>query len=225
MYLNCCSSRWVMCAARTWGSRLIHQTSLSWWSELHQKPRCKFQNPLRYRLWKYVSDIFKMYLFWSCGLFTYHWVFVCISQGYQVSLKSTRGPIDVFLCPEDSSGVCSPVTGSSPSKPSTDSSPVLPPTQPTDQSHPRTCTTAPEVGLSSPVSTTSTASAVSQQEPSSLALGGDTGELILLLLKHWKADGIIERLSTPSTSLMFLLIQCLYLEFMFITDPRISFLN
>uniref|UniRef100_A0A673BNK0 E2F transcription factor 1 n=1 Tax=Sphaeramia orbicularis TaxID=375764 RepID=A0A673BNK0_9TELE len=39
------------------------------------------------------------------------------SEGYQVSLKSTRGPIDVFLCPEDNSGVCSPVTGSSPSKP------------------------------------------------------------------------------------------------------------
>lgn len=24
-------------------------------------------------------------------------------------MKSTQGPIDVFLCPEDSSGVCSPV--------------------------------------------------------------------------------------------------------------------
>ncbi|XP_014001898.1 transcription factor E2F1 isoform X2 [Salmo salar] len=38
------------------------------------------------------------------------------SEGYQVSLKSTQGPIDVFLCPEDISGVCSPVTGISPSK-------------------------------------------------------------------------------------------------------------
>ncbi|XP_053309929.1 transcription factor E2F1 [Spea bombifrons] len=27
----------------------------------------------------------------------------------QISLKSTRGPIDVFLCPDDTSGVCSPV--------------------------------------------------------------------------------------------------------------------
>ncbi|KAK1898522.1 Transcription factor E2F1 [Dissostichus eleginoides] len=35
------------------------------------------------------------------------------SQGYQVSLKSTRGQIDVFLCPEESSGVSSPVTGTS----------------------------------------------------------------------------------------------------------------
>uniref|UniRef100_A0A3B4AN85 E2F/DP family winged-helix DNA-binding domain-containing protein n=1 Tax=Periophthalmus magnuspinnatus TaxID=409849 RepID=A0A3B4AN85_9GOBI len=42
------------------------------------------------------------------------------SEGYQVSLKSTQGPIDVFLCPEDSSGVCSPVTGSSPLKPNGD---------------------------------------------------------------------------------------------------------
>ncbi|XP_047463169.1 transcription factor E2F1 [Mugil cephalus] len=100
------------------------------------------------------------------------------SEGYQVSLKSTQGPIDVFLCPEDSSGVCSPVTGSSPSKPSTDTSPVLPPTQPTDQSQPRTCTAAGEVGLSSPVSTASTASAASQQDPSSLALGGDTESLL-----------------------------------------------
>ncbi|KAJ8016699.1 hypothetical protein DPEC_G00010030 [Dallia pectoralis] len=38
------------------------------------------------------------------------------SEGYQVSLKSTHGPIDVFLCPENSSGVCSPETGISPSK-------------------------------------------------------------------------------------------------------------
>lgn len=30
-------------------------------------------------------------------------------QAFQVSVKSTQGPIDVFLCPEDSSGVCSPV--------------------------------------------------------------------------------------------------------------------
>uniref|UniRef100_A0A3Q0SKH2 E2F transcription factor 1 n=1 Tax=Amphilophus citrinellus TaxID=61819 RepID=A0A3Q0SKH2_AMPCI len=67
------------------------------------------------------------------------------SEGYQVSLKSTRGPIDVFLCPEDSSGVCSPVTGGSPSKPSADPSLVPPPTQPTDQSQPKTSTTALEV--------------------------------------------------------------------------------
>ncbi|XP_074498956.1 transcription factor E2F1 isoform X2 [Sebastes fasciatus] len=72
------------------------------------------------------------------------------SKGYQVSLKSTRGPIDVFLCPEDSSGVCSPVTGSSPSKPNADTSPVPPPTQPTDRSQASTSTTALEVGLSSP---------------------------------------------------------------------------
>ncbi|NP_001090608.1 E2F transcription factor 1 L homeolog isoform X1 [Xenopus laevis] len=38
---------------------------------------------------------------------------MCISdpsEAYQMSLKSTQGPIDVFLCPDDSSGVCSPVT-------------------------------------------------------------------------------------------------------------------
>ncbi|XP_067164061.1 transcription factor E2F1 [Apteryx mantelli] len=31
------------------------------------------------------------------------------AEAFQVSVKSTQGPIDVFLCPEDSSGVCSPV--------------------------------------------------------------------------------------------------------------------
>ncbi|NXA41498.1 E2F1 factor, partial [Eudromia elegans] len=31
------------------------------------------------------------------------------TEAFQVSVKSTQGPIDVFLCPEDSSGVCSPV--------------------------------------------------------------------------------------------------------------------
>uniref|UniRef100_A0A673MYI6 Transcription factor E2F1-like n=1 Tax=Sinocyclocheilus rhinocerous TaxID=307959 RepID=A0A673MYI6_9TELE len=38
------------------------------------------------------------------------------TEGYQISLKSSKGPIDVFLCPEDSSGVCSPVTDCSPAK-------------------------------------------------------------------------------------------------------------
>lgn len=102
-------------------------------------------------------------------------------KGYQVSLKSTRGPIDVFLCPEDSSGVCSPVTGSSPSKPNADPSlapPPTQPTQPTDQSQARTSTAAVEVGLSSPASTSSTVTAASQQEPSSLVLGGETESLL-----------------------------------------------
>ncbi|XP_026224480.1 transcription factor E2F1 [Anabas testudineus] len=100
------------------------------------------------------------------------------TEGYQVSLKSTRGPIDVFLFPDDSSGVCSPVTGCSPSKPNTDPSLVSSPTQPTDQSQSRTSTAAVEVGLSSPASTSSTATAASQQDPSSLVLGGDTESLL-----------------------------------------------
>ncbi|XP_051736982.1 transcription factor E2F1-like [Ctenopharyngodon idella] len=45
------------------------------------------------------------------------------SEGYQISLKSSKGPIDVFLCPEDSSGVCSPVTDCSPAKSSCQSPP------------------------------------------------------------------------------------------------------
>ncbi|XP_026873882.2 transcription factor E2F1 [Electrophorus electricus] len=45
------------------------------------------------------------------------------AEGYQISLKSTEGPIDVFLCPEDSSGVCSPVADCSPAKSSSRSSP------------------------------------------------------------------------------------------------------
>uniref|UniRef100_A0A4X2LUB2 E2F transcription factor 1 n=1 Tax=Vombatus ursinus TaxID=29139 RepID=A0A4X2LUB2_VOMUR len=31
------------------------------------------------------------------------------AEAYQISLKSSRGPIDVFLCPEESADVCSPV--------------------------------------------------------------------------------------------------------------------
>ncbi|KAJ0064689.1 hypothetical protein NL108_011781, partial [Boleophthalmus pectinirostris] len=92
------------------------------------------------------------------------------SEGYQVSLKSTQGPIDVFLCPEDSSGVCSPVTGSSPLKPNGDVSLT---SQPTDQLQSKISAAALEVGLSSPTSTCSTATAASQQDPCSL-LGGDT---------------------------------------------------
>uniref|UniRef100_A0A3B4UNT7 E2F transcription factor 1 n=1 Tax=Seriola dumerili TaxID=41447 RepID=A0A3B4UNT7_SERDU len=113
------------------------------------------------------------------------------SEGYQVSLRSTRGPIDVFLCPEDSSGVCSPMTGSSPSKPaSADPSLVPPPTQPTDQSQAKTSTTPLEVGLSSPASTSSTVTAASQQEPSSLVLGGYTG------MDSWTA-AVCRHLHTP----------------------------
>ncbi|KAL9835106.1 transcription factor E2F1 isoform 1-T1 [Geothlypis trichas] len=43
------------------------------------------------------------------------------AEAFQVSVKSTQGPIDVFLCPEDSSGVCSPVK--SPFKAPTEDSP------------------------------------------------------------------------------------------------------
>ncbi|XP_020778172.1 transcription factor E2F1 [Boleophthalmus pectinirostris] len=96
------------------------------------------------------------------------------SEGYQVSLKSTQGPIDVFLCPEDSSGVCSPVTGSSPLKPNGDVSLT---SQPTDQLQSKISAAALEVGLSSPTSTCSTATAASQQDPCSL-LGGDTESLL-----------------------------------------------
>ncbi|KAM6982952.1 transcription factor E2F1 [Tautogolabrus adspersus] len=99
-------------------------------------------------------------------------------KGYQVSLKSTRGPIDVFLCPEDSSGVCSPVTDGSPSKPNADPPLVPPPSQPTDQLQARASTNTLDVGLSSPASTSSTVTAASQQDPSSLVLGGDTESLL-----------------------------------------------
>ncbi|NWU90965.1 E2F1 factor, partial [Upupa epops] len=58
-------------------------------------------------------------------------------EAFQVSLRSTQGPIDVFLCPEDSSGVCSPVKSpfkapheeSSPSCPQPRASPLLHPAQ------------------------------------------------------------------------------------------------
>uniref|UniRef100_A0A8C0U1R8 E2F transcription factor 1 n=1 Tax=Cyanistes caeruleus TaxID=156563 RepID=A0A8C0U1R8_CYACU len=45
------------------------------------------------------------------------------AEAFQVSLRSTQGPIDVFLCPEDSSGVCSPVKTQSLPAPA---SPLLP---------------------------------------------------------------------------------------------------
>ncbi|KAM9344298.1 transcription factor E2F1 [Pholidichthys leucotaenia] len=100
------------------------------------------------------------------------------TEGYQVSLKSTQGPIDVFLCPEDSSGVCSPVTGSTPTKPHSDPSLGPAPTQLTEQSQPRAFTPIAQVNLSSPVSTSSTVTAASQQEPHSPVLGGDTESLL-----------------------------------------------
>ncbi|NXS98457.1 E2F1 factor, partial [Jacana jacana] len=57
------------------------------------------------------------------------------AEAFQVSVRSTQGPIDVFLCPEDSSGVCSPVKSpfkapleeSSPSHSQSRASPLLHP--------------------------------------------------------------------------------------------------
>lgn len=59
------------------------------------------------------------------------------TEAFQVSVKSTQGPIDVFLCPEDSSGVCSPVKSPfkapseelSPGSSQPRASPLLHPTQ------------------------------------------------------------------------------------------------
>ncbi|XP_010192767.1 PREDICTED: transcription factor E2F1, partial [Mesitornis unicolor] len=59
------------------------------------------------------------------------------AEAFQVSVRSTQGPIDVFLCPEDSSGVCSPVKSpfkasaeeSSPSHSQPTASPLLHPAQ------------------------------------------------------------------------------------------------
>ncbi|XP_072259784.1 transcription factor E2F1 isoform X2 [Pyxicephalus adspersus] len=53
-----------------------------------------------------------------------------VSDPSKISLKSTQGPIDVFLCPDDSSGVCSPVK--SPAK--TSHSTEMPATQDSSES-------------------------------------------------------------------------------------------
>ncbi|KAG8446298.1 hypothetical protein GDO86_013941 [Hymenochirus boettgeri] len=45
------------------------------------------------------------------------------SESLQMALKSTQGPIDVFLCPDDCSGVCSPVK--SPSKATLSKTPLF----------------------------------------------------------------------------------------------------
>ncbi|KAJ8257314.1 hypothetical protein GJAV_G00184260 [Gymnothorax javanicus] len=83
------------------------------------------------------------------------------SHGYQISLKSTRGPIDVFLCPEDSSGVCSPVTNS-PAK-ATCSTTSLPPEGASAHAE---CSTSSE-GTSQP-----------GRESSPLNLGKDAAKLL-----------------------------------------------
>ncbi|XP_016519545.1 transcription factor E2F1 [Poecilia formosa] len=102
------------------------------------------------------------------------------SEGYQVSLRSTQGPIDVFLCPEDSSGVCSPVMGGSPSQSNSDPPHAPSPTPPAEQLPllARTGAVALDVGVSSPASTSSTVTAASQQEASPLVLGGDAESLL-----------------------------------------------
>ncbi|XP_028308994.1 transcription factor E2F1 [Gouania willdenowi] len=98
------------------------------------------------------------------------------SEGYSVSLKSTRGAINVFLCPDDNSGVCSPVTGSSPAKLSAEPSQVTPPhSQPAEASH---ATATPEVGVLSPASTSSTITAASQEDPTSLMMGVEAEPLL-----------------------------------------------
>ncbi|XP_003963046.1 transcription factor E2F1 [Takifugu rubripes] len=100
------------------------------------------------------------------------------SKGFEMSLKSTQGPIDVFLCPEDSSGACSPVSGSSPTKTNTEPSLVPPVAQPTDQSNASGSTATLQASSSSPASTSSTVTAASQQETSSLVVGSDSESLL-----------------------------------------------
>ncbi|MBN3304113.1 E2F1 factor, partial [Amia calva] len=66
------------------------------------------------------------------------------SEGFQISLKSTQGPIDVFLCPEDNAGVCSPVTGNSPSKAASQASPAPAPSSTSTNEQPQ-CSKPQEV--------------------------------------------------------------------------------
>lgn len=73
----------------------------------------------------------------SSSILVPHLIPLPFPQAFQVSVRSTQGPIDVFLCPEDSSGVCSPVKSpfkapleeSSPSRPQPRASPLLHPAQ------------------------------------------------------------------------------------------------
>lgn len=129
-------------------------------------------------------------------------LFICIYtylssclQGYQVSLKSTQGPIDVFLCPEDSSSVCSPMTGSSPSKPQNTDPTLAPPapptTQPADPPPARMSNNIVEGNLPSPASLSSTVTAASQQDPSSLVLSGNSGEFSHLSLNKYTPYGTL----------------------------------
>lgn len=123
----------------------------------------------------------------TSGDFSSVLIHICPSclQGYQVSLRSTQGPIDVFLCPEDSSSVCSPMMGSSPSKPQ-NADPTLPPpaTPPADPPPARTSNNDTEGNLPSPASSSSTVTAASQQDPSSLVLGGNSGEFFTPVRKQ-----------------------------------------
>ncbi|KAJ8400573.1 hypothetical protein AAFF_G00393420 [Aldrovandia affinis] len=64
------------------------------------------------------------------------------SEGYQISLKSTQGPIDVFLCPDDSVGTCSPLTFSSPAKVANQASPR---SSPSALEHSAQCSSLQEV--------------------------------------------------------------------------------
>lgn len=100
-----------------------------------------------------------------------------------MSLKSTQGPIDVFLCPEDSSGACSPVAGSSPAKAM---DPSLLPEQPAHQSK---ASMLEERSPPSPASTSSTATAASQQDPPAPLMGNDSGELYFEVDGHLSSFG------------------------------------
>ena len=93
-----------------------------------------------------------------------------------MSLKSSLGPIDVFLCPDSSSGPCSPVGGSSPVKAEADPALGPPPMLLVVQSPQRSLASAQEVRSSSPDSMSSTVTAASQQDSASVVLPGGTGK-------------------------------------------------
>ena len=195
-------ARWVIWCARIYGRLLTLLTSWWWSSEPLQRPRCKCQSPVRYvednrpmdacsRLSSGPNTVFQLMWFTyqpqllNCILsVSINYSFVVFWQGYQVSLKSTQGPIDVFLCPEDISGVCSPVTGISPSKATYQ---IMP--QPAEQPQ---CSSTQEMTLST---------AASQQNSSPLPLFREAGKL-LSLVSHCHPDRLFIALSCALMDLL-----------------------
>ncbi|XP_031809722.1 transcription factor E2F1 isoform X3 [Sarcophilus harrisii] len=120
------------------------------------------------------------------------------AEAFQISLKSSRGPIDVFLCPEESSDVCSPVKSpfkATPEETGLSLEPTLPPQPPPPPPSPLTASIQ-DGNL--PLLTSEQEHLLSRASPASLRASTEDGRLSPLV----SVDSLLDQVKEDFSSLL-----------------------